>query len=147
MSQDVIITVQSKRNGGAPWEEKYTIDDGVDAKKWADDTIKYFNSTLRPGESLRKVVSVKVIKDGRLGEHQWEKMMYGLQDNGGIYDTYRCKRCLVTGKRRGISEIVIDGKFRAKRFKDCDWMQPTPKEANNPADRREKGETNGKEGV
>ena len=123
MSQNIVITVRSKRNGGIPWEEKYTIEDGVDAKRWAADTISHFNGTLRPGESRRTVVSVSVVNDGKLGEHQWEKMMFGLQDAGGIYDTYRCKRCLVTGKRRGINEIVIDGKYRAKKYRDCDWMR------------------------
>lgn len=107
-------------NGVSEWDEEYDKDVD-DAQKWAEDTCAWFNSTLRPGERERSVVSVTV-SSYENDNHRWEKRTDGqsVLFRGRICDLMYCAKCGVTGKRFGLSStVVIDSKFSKKKFRKC----------------------------
>lgn len=103
------------------WEEyEEPIDD---AQKWAVETIKRFNETLRPGESARDLIQVVVLDADSNEKHSWGKTnLTTIIDRLGNYDTMKCAKCGITGKRFGLGRggVKIDSKYRAKKFQRCD---------------------------
>jgi hypothetical protein len=92
-----------------------------DPEVWAKDTIEYFNSTLRPGEKPRTLLAVE-IQDTRQLQHEWVKRTDGMSVlyRGGCVDNYYCEVCGITGKRTGLSTIIVrDYKWRAKKYELC----------------------------
>ena len=105
---------------GGSWKEEYDCGD-AEPKSYAENMIRNFNNTLQYGEVLRELVGVRVIGEGT-DKHQWEKTnMYTLKGRGGYYDTMKCKKCGVTGKRYGIGSegVKMDSKYRANKHKVC----------------------------
>lgn len=102
------------------WCEEYYL---VDPKKDAKAIIDYFNKTLRPGERPRVLLEVNILdgEDNSKMPHDWEKTnLVTVVHGGSSFDTYRCTRCKITGKRRGFdSGIVRDGKYRYKKYDYC----------------------------
>jgi hypothetical protein len=106
------------------WDEEYNLPEVTtikEAKKWAEKTIKSFNDGLRPGESPRTLVSVEEMNGGSVPvSHHWEKTnLVTVVRNGLLYDTVRCARCGITGKRFGLNGVTIDKKYRAKKYQSC----------------------------
>jgi hypothetical protein len=93
---------------GYRWIEDFTIPPITPALKWAQSTVDRFNTTLRPGESVRTVLRVRVIKQHTTNEkmnHEWEKSCLVTQMGKGCsYDTMKCVRCGATGKRYGLGQ-------------------------------------------
>lgn len=75
-----------------------------------------FNSSLRPGELPRRLLSVRIRKiEEPIYQHEWEKA--SLVTEKGGYDRMKCKHCLATGKRYGLGPYtVIDAKFKKIEF-------------------------------
>lgn len=109
-------------DGEDTWEEEYD-ENTQDPRAWAENVIKFFNSTLKPDwEKPRELVDV-VVLDERDIKHDWEKRTDGMSVNfrGNFVDLMRCRRCGITGKRYGISgRVKIDSKYRKKAFRRCD---------------------------
>lgn len=102
------------------WVESYS-ENTDNPKQWAENAIKYWNTTLRPHERKRELLAV-TIDDPRDYNHEFVKLTGGMsvKFRGGIADLYQCSRCDVTGKRLGIGgSMKIDSKFRGKVFLTC----------------------------
>jgi hypothetical protein len=118
------ITVAHADGAGEPWVEDYdrpdvkTIDD---ANEYATALIAYWNSTLRPHEKARRVVLVEMTGESGPTAHDWEKvnLVTILDDRLGMHDILRCKNCHVTAKRYGLTNMLMDRKFRAKKYQGC----------------------------
>ena len=118
------------RNEGSDhtWDEPYDkpeVTDQASAQKWAEGIIEFFNGSLRPGESPRELVGVKVQEgtEGSRKDHKWSKQNLTTQrDNrGALYDSMRCSECGITGRRYGMDLLVLDQKYRrAKVYLRCD---------------------------
>jgi hypothetical protein len=102
------------------WEEFDTDTDSPE--QWAKDTIKHFNRTRRPGELRRTVLAVDVLDLVSIRDHKYEKTnLVTKSDSGGVYDTVKCGRCGITGKRYGLgSYITRDRKYKAEKYLRCD---------------------------
>ena len=108
------------------WWETYEKDT-QDPTQWGKDIIDYFNSTLHPGESARVFIEAEII-DEETGdpEHSWNKTNSVTIVKGSTnYDTVKCSRCGVTGKRYGLGRgtINFDRKFKPKVYERCDTAQ------------------------
>jgi hypothetical protein len=116
---NIEIEVRAEDKEGT-WKETYNCD--IDPWEFANNTIAYFNATLRSGERKREIVNVVVIdeKPSEL-KHDWEKQNGVTLMRGGFsYDIYKCKHCGVTGKRYGLAAgITRDSKFKAKKYLKC----------------------------
>lgn len=87
--------------------------------KWAKETLRRFNATLRPGEKERELLDVVII-DAQEQEHNWHKTnLVTIMDRNGSYDAYRCQRCGITAKRFGLGEIIRDQKYKAEKYRRC----------------------------
>lgn len=115
------IRVCNKGETKYPWEEDYDIDT-KDPQAWAEDTIKRFNSALRPGERERYLLNVEVIDEYSVKDHTWEKQnLVTVAKAGEYYDILKCGRCGITARRFGINQIVLDWQFKgAKVYQRCD---------------------------
>lgn len=117
-----ILTAQHQ-TGGEPWEEHYDkpeLQTLESVEKWALYIVHWFNSTRRPGERVRKLISVRL--DGTSQKHKWFKanLVTIMDPRLGIYDIMKCETCGVTGKRFRLNhDVKIDSKFRAKRYQTC----------------------------
>jgi len=105
---------------GKPWTEEYDKD-VADPHKWALNTIANFNASLRSGERPRTVVDVIILGESENYEHTWEKSnLVTIVKGGRMYDTARCTRCGVTGKRYSLSgTVTLDPKFKAAKYAQC----------------------------
>ncbi len=99
----------------------------MDSEQWCRDIVDWFNSTLRPHETMRVFVRCQIVGEVPPAEHKWfkatamTKRMIGGPRSDQIYDAMQCERCGVTGKRYGLSEFVkLDSKWRKAAFKRCD---------------------------
>jgi hypothetical protein len=104
------------------WWETYEKD-VEDAEKEAIEMVDRFNESLREGEFPRRLLKVEVIDNHSIKDHDWEKInLVTIKDkNNSLYDIYKCRKCLITGKRFGLNPgITIDYKYRAKVYKRCD---------------------------
>jgi hypothetical protein len=118
------ITITHNDGTNEPWVEDYdkpqvkTIDD---ANEFAVALIQQFNNTLRPGEKSRKVLFVEIAGESGPPDHDWSKMnlVTVMDPRLGFYDILQCTRCGITAKRFGLDRILIDRKFRAKKFQKC----------------------------
>ena len=113
-----ICCVNDEQNS---WIEEYDVD-CLDAKEYGENLIEGFNDMLRPGEKLRKLLEVIVVNKESIEYHDWHKTnLVTIIKNGMCYDTQRCSRCLITGKRYGLSGAVKrDTKYKAKVYQRCD---------------------------
>jgi len=116
------IVIAHKQTPEDSWTEEYEKNTN-DPQKWAEETIDAFNSSLRPGEAERILIEVKKIDDVSVKHHTWKKTnLVTISRAGQTYDTYRCERCGITGKRYGLGDTIKkDSKFaRAKVYQRCD---------------------------
>jgi hypothetical protein len=106
-----------------PWVEHYDeelVTDLASAEKMGRAFIEFFNSTFHPGERPREFVRVELPKQEKLA-HQWSKQNLFTQTwRGRPFDIVRCEVCGITGKRWGLSEPVLDRKYRALFYRYCD---------------------------
>ena len=111
----------SSESGGEWWEEYDK--DVPDPEVWARETVEKFNATLRRNEKPRTLLVVEVIDRDNDGFHDWVKRTDGMSVpfRGGVVDLMFCRKCGITGKRYGLSGVVIiDSKFRGKAYGRCD---------------------------
>lgn len=115
------------------WDEIYRENDGtvrgltssiIDVERWARDVIAYWNSTLRPQDSARVLVAVRVEETADVEpvklEHDWHKTnLVTVESRGQYFDRMECTRCGITGKRYGFSYIKRDAAFKAKKYERC----------------------------
>lgn len=118
-----VIKVQHA-DGEACWDEDYdqlSVRSIKDAQNWSQALIQKFNDTLRPGEKPRKMVSVSLAGESERQPHDWRKMnlVTVMDPRLGFYDILQCRVCGITAKRFGLDRILIDRKFRAKRYQKC----------------------------
>ena len=107
------------------WWEDYNMD-VKNPQKWAEETIKWFNTTLRPMEKPRTLLAVEVVDESNKGHHRWRKRTDGMSVDfrGETVDLMYCERCGITGKRHGLNKNVeIDSKYRKKAFQKCNTAQ------------------------
>jgi len=112
--------IQVESSSSVWWEE---YDKPIsDPQKWASEIVEYFNHTLRPGESPRKLLRVEVLDQASQKEHSWVKQNAMTVVKGGMmYDVLKCSVCGISAKRYGIGEkIIVDTKYRAKVYGCCD---------------------------
>lgn len=109
------ITVRNKNGEFKEIYDKPTND----IVKWGRETIDFYNRILRPHELKRTFVSARLLGDSE--EHDWEKSNLVTRAHAGrLFDTYKCKRCGITGKRYGLaSGIQRDSVYRAKKYAIC----------------------------
>lgn len=123
-----LLSKQVKTGRIMSWE-KYTKNI-KDPMLCARDIMKYFNSTLRAGESPRKLIAVCVLdKDLKNYDHKFIKTNLITVNKGRrFFDEYRCENCGVTGKRYGLEpNVIIDNKYKAKKYYDCKWYYQVKK--------------------
>lgn len=113
-----------KNKNGKPWKEDFIqniSEDQIEA--YGKRIVKNFNATIKPGENKRKYVGYELLDDEIDYKHVWDKSCLVTQtDRSGCHDIYKCTRCGVTGKRRGLdSSVRIDNKYKAKKYLDCKW--------------------------
>jgi hypothetical protein len=119
-----ITVIHNDGKPSEPWIEDYDrteIKNIDDAKAYAVALIKRFNDTLRPHERPRKVVLVE-LKGASVSQlHDWSKqnLVTIFCPRMGCYDIMECSRCGITAKRYGLTRLVIDRQFRAKKFQKC----------------------------
>jgi len=106
-------------NGESTWVESFNEDTNTPSR-WAKAMIDRFNATLKRGERKRTITGIKII-DEESARHQWEKSCLVTQRKAGrMYDTYKCKCCGITGKRFGLSSIIVrDSKYKASKYDVC----------------------------
>jgi len=98
----------------------YTLDK---AKAWAEQTIEWFNSTLREGEKPRKVLSVELVNENS-DVHDFQKTnLVTIIKGGRNYDTLICLNCGVTAKRFGLDNTILDSKYKAAKYLKCSWKK------------------------
>jgi hypothetical protein len=117
------ICVKSQ-NREAWWEDYDLVTD--DCQKWAEVTVANFNNTLKPFETPRELIAVEMITSGNEKFHDWSKLTSGMSVmfRGSVVDLMICKKCGITGKRRGInSSVIIDTKYKRKVYRNCDTAQ------------------------
>ena len=124
----LVLKVQHT-DGGEIWDEDYdnpSIKNLEDAQKWSFALIQKFNDTLRLGEKPRKIVSVSLAGESESQPHDWRKMnLVTVMDHLlGFYDILQCRVCGITAKRFGLDCILIDRKFRAKKYQKCNVERP-----------------------
>ena len=117
----ILVAYRDEREEEEPWWEEF--DKNVsDVKRWARETIEWFNSYCSLGERARLLVRVEILDEKSQKEHSWEKQNLVTVISGGeIYDVMRCSVCGVTGKRHGLVEMVeLDRKYKYKVYARCD---------------------------
>jgi len=115
--------------GPKVWVEHMELD-YVNSQEEAEEvgclTIAHFNATLGLGESPRTLVKVEVEEKtkGEVKDHEWEKTnLVTLRNDAYVlpYDTAKCSRCGITGKRFGLgARVCRDRKFLATVYDRCD---------------------------
>lgn len=116
--------IQVKEQDSQPWWESYDrheVTTKEEALAYGKQTVEYFNSTLRPGERAREVLDARIVGEGEVGRsHKWRKQnLYTLADHHGNFDKVKCELCEVTARRYGISHIVRQTPYRAKKYQYC----------------------------
>lgn len=114
--KNIVYNMKVKKVGSddsTAWEEEmnYMVNENVTSKEHAQMIINDFNSSLKPKESARVLMSVtEVKKNSAKMYHIWEKQNFFTASGG--YDIYKCFHCGATGKRIGLNRgITPDDKF------------------------------------
>lgn len=105
------------------FDETYDIPNDSNPTEWANELVNQFNTTLRPKESPRELVSVSIVEKISTAKHnhEWEKQnLFTNTRNGSSYDTMRCSRCGISAKRYGLDRVVRDAKYKAKVYDTCE---------------------------
>jgi len=101
--------------GHEAWEETMDCQDPVAV-------VNRYNATLRPYEIPRVLLCSEVI--GESTKHEWEKTnLVTIMNKSGVgsYDTMRCIKCGITGKRHGLGQrgVERDIQYSGDRYKEC----------------------------
>lgn len=117
------IQVKPNNRDDSWWEDcnKPEVTDQASAEKAGRALVKYFNDTLRPGESPRSFLAAELTENNVRELHEWTKSsLTTVFERGRMFDRMRCDKCGITAKRFGMSSIVIDPTYRARAFQNCD---------------------------
>jgi hypothetical protein len=110
------------RNVGSEssWKEEYDCS-ASDPLAWANELVNKFNATLHPGERAREIIQVVVLDtEVEAPDHVWRKQnLITIIRGSQAYDVMRCERCGITAKRFGLSGVVRDSKYKAKKYIKC----------------------------
>ena len=122
-----------------PWHEEFDVPPHFTPERFIEQTLVNFNSTLRPGERERSMVSFELV--GVNEKHDWEKQNLVTETHeGSFFDRYKCTRCNITGKRHGIAgTLIVDFKFKAKVYQQCDTSIAHQKKREERKLRKERG--------
>lgn len=103
------------------WTELEEVDT-KDPQEYAENIVRLFNNSLKPGEKKRILLRVEILDKEGVLHHTWEKSnLFTITERGLSYDVYQCKRCKITGKRFGLDRTVKrDPKFKAEVYQRCD---------------------------
>lgn len=119
----VALRVCEEENPDRSWDEKFDNVVCEDPHQWANDTLKKFNDTLRPGEKARRILSIEASENDLA--HAWVKTSFMLIEGthhykGWKYDTYKCAKCGITGKRGALSPVIKrDPPYKARKYAKC----------------------------
>lgn len=107
------------------WREEMNVAEVTneqEAQAYSERIIQNFNDTLRPKERPRKLIRVEFGEGEASERHDWEKTNLVTQrDARGQFDSYKCRKCGITGKRRSFDGgVAPDPAYRAKAFQSCD---------------------------
>lgn len=113
-----------KVNNCSSWEETYLVEDSVDTEKYLNGMLDKFNATLMPHESAREILEIwEEPVDGIdiKTAHMWEKTnLVTITKNGMSYDTCKCAKCGITGKRFGLcGQVQRDTKYKSVKYNYC----------------------------
>lgn len=102
------------------WEDAETIGNET-PMQCAERIVKFFNDTLRPGETPRKVVEAKEVtneESNYVKQHDWAKTNLFTKIKRHIsWDEYVCLNCNATGKIYHLGgDVVLDYKSRGKKI-------------------------------
>jgi uncharacterized protein YifE (UPF0438 family) len=114
------------KDQGFEWTEDYNISENVDAEQYGKHLAEEYNKALRPGEKPREFVEAVGTKDNVavVLEHNWSKTnLVSISSSSGMYDTLRCRNCGITAKRYGFENVIIDRKYKAKKYDNCMWKE------------------------
>ena len=113
------FTIEVEQNGRTWWEEY--DEDTDDAQKWGADIVQWFNDTAQPGATTRKFLSAKVLDLKSIKDHDWSKQnLMTLTSPQGFYDRLKCSVCSIVARRYGLTRVVRQNPYRAKKFERCD---------------------------
>lgn len=105
---------------GRTWWEEYD-EDTDDAQQWGEAIVKWFNNTARPEATTRTFLSAEVLDLKSQKDHDWNKQnLMTLTSPQGLYDQVKCVRCSIVARRYGLTRIVRQNPYRAKKFERCD---------------------------
>lgn len=116
------ILIRVRTSSGREWDEVFHKRTNS-VCRWAKETIKNFNDTLREGEEPREIIRVEELPEGdkRIPplQHVWQKtnLTTQIKRDGGSFDAYRCEECGATGKKMYLDGgVILD--------KKCLWGKP-----------------------
>lgn len=119
------IEVQEKRRSTllpANWEtyDKEEVVDEATARLFAEQTLEYFNSTLRTGELPRVFTGrVELLGEGTK-QHRWRKLNSVTQmDHHGMFDRMECERCGAKARRYGLMSLKRTKPYDGKKYEHC----------------------------
>lgn len=119
----VELLVRHRGTDETGWVEDYQRPEDEDHEAWGRWLIDRFNSTLRPGERPRELMSAKSAGKATGTQHNWEKTnLMTRMGFGSTFDEMKCRVCGVTGRRYGVGEggVQLDSEYRAKAYQFCD---------------------------
>lgn len=116
MKFKILLRTKSGKERSETYDEDIT-----DPIKWAENTINYFNRTLKPGEESVILINVEILDDRNDKYHRWVKQnCTSVNFKGSIVDLFKCERCGLTGKKYGLAgTVTIDSKYNKKVFREC----------------------------
>jgi hypothetical protein len=102
MSKHFRIHVRHAGTAGDGWSEEYTKD-VAEPESWACETIRGFNTGLRPGDCARELLRVELINStARPIAHDWPKQNLVTVDYHRLpFDRMQCTQCGITASGRG----------------------------------------------
>ena len=122
--KDIIVRIR-ERNRRGTWKETHKIRDNQDPQKFAEALVNQYNTTLNEGEIERVLVSFEVLEEPPEPikyAHMWRQTNTNgpIMCGAVVYDTYRCTRCGITGKRVGERDFIKrDPKYKSPVYETC----------------------------
>lgn len=105
-------------SGEGTWTEDIScvLDPNETALQRAKRIIKDYNSYLAPNEHMRRVISVRILKEPKPGmflKHNWERDYVSIQHG---YERMKCTQCGATGIKHKAGFTNVDREFIQYEF-------------------------------
>ena len=112
---------------GIHWEDYEENIKAEDIDEWGKALIQNYNDGIVHEDDLpRKYISHQIIDNSESDpNHDWQKSnLMTISKGGQTYDTAKCSKCGITGKRFGLGEgVSVDKKYSSKVYDRCDTAQ------------------------